>query len=84
MLSKKPTRPPNAQRMIQRQLIDDAPQAHQAVSAGIAALEDKVGQLQKLATKTPPGVTGSKGGNAALASLITALASLGLVKDGTT
>jgi hypothetical protein len=31
----------------------------------------------------PPTVTGSRGGNAALASLITALVSLGLIKDGT-
>lgn len=31
-----------------------------------------------------PAVTGSKGGNAALASLITTLASLGLITDKTT
>lgn len=30
-----------------------------------------------------PTVTGAKGGNAALASLITALANLGLITDGT-
>lgn len=37
------------------------------------------------ATKvTPVTVTGSKGGNAALASLLTALASLGLIVDSTT
>ena len=36
---------------------------------------------------TPPAkptVTGSRGGNAALASLLTALASYGLIVDGTT
>lgn len=32
----------------------------------------------------PPTVTGSKGGNAALASLMTALAAAGIVVDGTT
>ena len=35
-------------------------------------------------TITKPAVTGSRGGNAALASLITALANLGLVTDSTT
>lgn len=36
------------------------------------------------ATVTKPAVTGSRGGNAALASLITALANLGLITDSTT
>jgi len=33
---------------------------------------------------SPPSVTGSRGGNAALASLLTALASLGVILDNTT
>ena len=33
---------------------------------------------------TKPAVTGAKGGNAALASLLTALVALGLVTDSTT
>lgn len=33
---------------------------------------------------SPPSITGSRGGNAALANLITALATLGLVTDNTT
>jgi hypothetical protein len=37
-----------------------------------------------LSGEPAPVVTGSKGGNAALASLIAALAELGLVKDETT
>jgi hypothetical protein len=32
---------------------------------------------------TPPTITGSRGGNAALASLLTALASLGLIVNST-
>lgn len=42
--------------------------------------------LQKLATKqgAPPAVSGSCGGNAALASLVTALAGLGLITNNTT
>lgn len=33
---------------------------------------------------SPPSVTGSRGGNAALASLLTALAGLGLITNNTT
>jgi hypothetical protein len=33
---------------------------------------------------TPPNITGSRGGNAALASLLTALATIGLIQDSTT
>lgn len=33
---------------------------------------------------TAPRVTGSRGGNAALASLLTALVQIGLIEDGTT
>jgi hypothetical protein len=33
---------------------------------------------------SPPSVTGSRGGNAALASLLTALASLGMITNNTT
>jgi hypothetical protein len=45
---------------------------------------NKIVQFSKLIPFTVPTVTGSKGGNAALASLITALATLGLVVDKTT
>jgi hypothetical protein len=83
MPPQKTTRPPTQQRMVQRQLIDDPQQAHRVTSDGIAALETKVGKLQKLIT-TAPTITGSKGGNAALTSLISALVELGIVKDGTT
>ena len=41
------------------------------------------GNIVTMAPNTPPTVTGSRGGNAALASLLTALASLGLIVDGT-
>lgn len=69
--------------MVQRSLINDPQQAHRVVSDGIAALETKVGgSMQKPAQ--PVTVTGSKAGNAALASVIAALVGLGLVKDGTT
>lgn len=83
MATQKTTRPATQSRMTQQQLGDDPTKAHRVVSDGIAALEAKVGKLQKLITD-PPSVTGSKGSNAALASLIAALAGLGLVKDGTT
>jgi hypothetical protein len=43
----------------------------------------KIGILGATAI-TRPTVTGSRGGNAALASLLTALASLGLITDSTT
>lgn len=42
------------------------------------------GQVFKLASGNRPTITGSRGGNAALASLLTALATLGLVTDSTT
>jgi hypothetical protein len=38
----------------------------------------------KIVPSTVPAVTGSRGGNAALASLLTALAGLGLITDKTT
>ena len=40
------------------------------------------GQLVLQASGAPPTVTGSRGGNAALASLLSALAGLGLIIDG--
>ena len=83
MPPQKTTRPATQTRMVQRQLIDDPQQAHRVVSDAVGAVETKVGKLQKLIAN-PPTVTGSKGGNAALASLITALVGLGVVKDGTT
>jgi hypothetical protein len=36
------------------------------------------------AINAKPTITGSKGGNAALASLLTALAAMGLIQDNTT
>jgi len=83
MAAQKPTRPVTQSRMLTQQLIDDPKKAHLVLSAAVTAVESKVGKLQKLITE-PPTVTGSKGGNAALTSLITALVELGLVKDGTT
>lgn len=80
---RKQNRPVAKQRLRQTQLGDDAGRAHSAVSAAVASVEKQVSELQGL-TSSPPTITGSKGGNAALASLITALAGLGLVKDGTT
>lgn len=80
----KPTKPTSSARLVHRQTLDDPSRACQVLDQGLDDLESKVGQLQKLMTKEPPTVKGSKGGNAALASLITALASLGLVKDATT
>lgn len=74
------TPPVAVQRLRQSQLGDDAARAHGDVSGAIQDLEKQVGAL----TSNKPTVTGSKGGNVALASLIAALASLGLVKDGTT
>jgi hypothetical protein len=38
----------------------------------------EIGRLEP----NPPNVTGSRGGNAALASLLTKLASIGLITDG--
>ena len=84
MPATKPTKPAAQSRMVSRQMIDDPNRAAQVLSDAVSAVESKVGQLQKLMTKEPPTVKGSKGGNAALASLITALAALGLVKDATT
>jgi hypothetical protein len=46
--------------------------------------KDAAGTVQQLVSlDTAPTVTGSKGGNAALASLITALENLGLIVDST-
>lgn len=45
-------------------------------------LEDHLATLQPLQQRQT--VTGAKGGNAALASLITALANLGFITDSTT
>lgn len=79
----KTSRPPTQTRMVQRQLIGDPQQAHRVTSDAIGAVETKIGRLQKLITN-PPTVSGSRGGNAALASLLAALAGLGLIKDATT
>ena len=81
MIRKQP-KPVAKQRLRQTQLGDPG-RAHSEVSAAVANLEKQVSEAQSL-TKNPPTVTGDKGGNAALASLLTALAGLGVVKDGTT
>ncbi len=83
MSVRKPERPIAKQRLRQAQLGSDAGRAHSDVTAAVANLETQVGTLAGL-VRNPPTVTGSRGGNAALASLITALTGLGLVKDGTT
>ena len=83
MSARKPQKPAAVQRLRQTQLGADAGRAHSEVSAAVGNLEKQVGSLQDL-TRNPLTITGSRGGNAALASLLTALAGLGLVKDGTT
>lgn len=83
MSTKKPTRPATKQQLVQRQLIDNPAHAHAVMTAAVGDVEGRVGQLEKL-TQVSRTVTGSKGGNAALASLIAALASAGLIKDKTT
>lgn len=49
------------------------------LNAALVELESEIGDI-----KAGVSVNGSRGGNAALASLITALASLGLITDHTT
>lgn len=49
------------------------------LNAALVELESEIGDI-----KAGISVTGSRGGNAALASLITALAALGLITDNTT
>jgi hypothetical protein len=44
---------------------------------------DKDGKLGSVALQSPPDITGSRGGNAALADLLTELATLGLITDST-
>jgi hypothetical protein len=83
MAATKSQRPAAQARMLRVETMEDPARAADVQADGISALETKLGRLQKLITD-PVSVTGSKGGNAALASLIAALASLGLVKDETT
>lgn len=47
-------------------------------------LSVRTDQLKDSLLSSPPSVTGSRGGNAALASLLTALDGLGLITDSTT
>jgi hypothetical protein len=48
-------------------------------------IKDAAGSVQQVSSvTTPPTVSGSRGGNAALASLLTALEGLGLIVDATT
>jgi hypothetical protein len=68
--------------MIATQIGDDPAKAHKQLSDAVAAVETKVGQVQKLITNAPPVVSGATTADQ-LASLIAALESLGLVKDGT-
>jgi hypothetical protein len=49
------------------------------LNTALVELESEISSI-----KAGTSVTGSRGGNAALASLITALASLGLITDNTT
>ena len=53
------------------------------VASGGAEFSGNMGFFGTTAT-TKPNITGSRGGNAALASLLTGLASLGLITDSTT
>lgn len=71
-----------------RTLLDDADAATARTTLGAAPLDSpafttKVG-FNGTAAITKPTVTGSRGGNAALASLLTALASYGLITDSST
>lgn len=55
------------------------------ISTMLADLERRVRLLENSGlVVSPPTVTGSRGGNAALASLLTKLALLGIIVDGTT
>ena len=54
--------------------------AHQAET--LRSIEQHFAKMQPLQTRQT--VTGAKGGNAALASLLTALANLGFIIDSTT
>lgn len=57
--------------------------AVEALATGASGASPTIGFLGASRT-TRPAVTGSRGGNAALASLLTALATLGLITDSTT
>jgi hypothetical protein len=57
---------------------------HYLVTTPEGHLSDTIGLAFNAATPIPtPTITGSRAGNAALASLLTALAALGLIIDGT-
>lgn len=51
---------------------------------GAGKVRTSAGNVVTFAPSTVPAVTGSRGGNAALASLLTALAGLGIITDSTT
>jgi hypothetical protein len=55
----------------------------QYVEGGAGKFKTSAGNVVIFAPSSVPNVTGSRGGNAALASLLTQLASLGLITDGT-
>lgn len=59
-------------------------QADLRANSGLHHTAGSLGFFGASGTGTVPDVTGSKGGNTALASLISALASLGLITDSTT
>lgn len=55
-----------------------------AVNGALEMQGNKLDQVSQIVPSQPLTITGSKGGNAALGSLIAALVSLGLVVDKTT
>lgn len=48
------------------------------------SITSSTAKLNQMAPLTPPTVTGSRGGNAALASLLTTLAAAGIIVDAST
>jgi hypothetical protein len=65
----------------------DWPEINRAIQNlhdGLDASVDTPGFFGAPPVKARPTVTGSRGGNAALASLLSALANLGLIRDTTT
>lgn len=66
----------------------DKPNPFQQIETDIQQLVKAVNRvaeiLQALPVTPPPTVTGSRGGNAALGNLLTALAASGLIVNGTT
>lgn len=63
-----------------------SPSPLQALDTDIQKLIQAVNRIAEIlsAAGTPPTVTGSRGGNVALANLLTVLAAAGVIVDGTT